>query len=493
MASTTYIDGTTVIYAAWLNDVNTVTYKGFTGYLSIATAITYADTGLLGQFASNTAGYNQFVIQNTNSGSASSSSFLASNDAGTASTNYVEMGMNSSTFTGSGSFNQAGYSYLASASTDLAIGTYGSNGIHFVVASNATDAMYISPTGFVTFPQAGGLTLPANATATTQTSTDNTTKVATTAFVQTATSAPTAVTSINGGQIAGLRNRIINGDMRVDQRNFGASQTITAGTSNLTNAYTIDRFYAACVGANVTGQRVAGSAPDQYVYQFTGAASNSVISFGQRIEATNVYDMTSQTATLSVKLANSLVMTVTWAAYYPTATDNWTGRTQIATGTFTVNSTLTKYSANIALGANITAGLAIELSVGGQTSGTWTIGDMQLELGTTATVFERRPVGLEMALCQRYYWRSLPTSLSFVGQSFTASATSSTWIAFPVFMRASPTLTKYGTWTVSACNQPTVSSVDATGFLLSTSGTGTGNISFAPTGSTTYVDALIEL
>jgi len=152
MASTTYIDGTTVIYAAWLNDVNTVTYKGFTGYLSIATAITYADTGLLGQFASNTAGYNQFVIQNTNSGSASSSSFLASNDAGTASTNYVEMGINSSTFTGSGAFNQAGYSYLASATTDLAIGTYGSNSIHFVVNSGVTDAFGIIAAGAPKFP-----------------------------------------------------------------------------------------------------------------------------------------------------------------------------------------------------------------------------------------------------------------------------------------------------------------------------------------------------
>jgi len=198
MASTTYIDGTTVIYAAWLNDVNTVTYKGFPGYLSIATSLSYSDTGILGQFASNTAGYNQFIVQNTSSGTSASTSFLASNDQGTSTTNYVEMGINSSTFTGTGAFSQAGYGYLASSSTDLAIGTYGSNGIHFTVASNATDAIYISPTGFVTFPQAGGLTLPANATATTQTSTDNTTKVATTAFVTTAVGASNApIQSVN--------------------------------------------------------------------------------------------------------------------------------------------------------------------------------------------------------------------------------------------------------------------------------------------------------
>ena len=253
MASTTYIDGTTVIYAAWLNDVNTVTYKGFTGYLSIATAITYADTGLLGQFASNTAGYNQFVIQNTNSGSASSSSFLASNDAGTANTNYVEMGINSSTFTGSGSFNQAGYSYLASATTDLAIGTYGSNGIHFTVNSGATDAMAISSTGFVTFPQAGGLTLPANATATTQASTDNSTKVATTAFVTTAVSqSPAPLQSIgasvasnaltvnyNGGPLAFRNATLTTGtpvNIQVGALSLVVPSSATLGTVNATQA-----------------------------------------------------------------------------------------------------------------------------------------------------------------------------------------------------------------------------------------------------------------
>ena len=54
-------------------------------------------------------------------------------------------------------------------------------------------------------------------------------------------------------QYTGFKNRIINGGMKIDQRNAGASQTITAAAAL---AYTVDRWYAYCTGANVTGQRV---------------------------------------------------------------------------------------------------------------------------------------------------------------------------------------------------------------------------------------------
>jgi hypothetical protein len=44
--------------------------------------------------------------------------------------------------------------------------------------------------------------------------------------------------SLNGGPLAGTRNRIINGDMRIDQRNAGAS--VTVNSSN--NFYAVDRW-----------------------------------------------------------------------------------------------------------------------------------------------------------------------------------------------------------------------------------------------------------
>jgi hypothetical protein len=207
----------------------------------------------------------------------------------------------------------------------------------------------------------------------------------------------------DGGQPT-MRNRIINGDMRINQRNSGASQTITAGAAL---AYTVDRFYAYCTGANVTGQQVAGSASSQYRYQFTGAASVTAIGFATRLEANNTYDLNNTSAIFSVDLANSLLTSVTWKAYYATTADTFgtlasPTKTQIATGTFTVSSALARYSASINVPSAATTGIEVVFSVGAQTSGTWTIGNVQLEAGTVATPFERRPYGLELMLCKRY-------------------------------------------------------------------------------------------
>ena len=139
--------------------------------------------------------------------------------------------------------------------------------------------------------------------------------------------------SINGGAIAGNRNRLINGGMAIDQRNAGASQTFTAGAAL---AYSVDRWYAYCTGANVTGQRVQGASAGLFRYQFTGAASVTAIGFGQRIEQLNSADLAGTTATLSVDLSNSLLTTVTWTAFYANTADTFgtlasPTRTQIAT------------------------------------------------------------------------------------------------------------------------------------------------------------------
>ena len=200
-------------------------------------------------------------------------------------------------------------------------------------------------------------------------------------------------------------NRIINGALTIDQRNSGAAQTITASAAL---AYTADRWYAYCTGANVTGQRITGSANNQYAYRFTGAASVTAIGFGQRIEAANSIDLAGSTATLGVDLANSVLTSVTWTAYYATTADTFgtlasPTRTQISTGTFTVTSTLTRYSAQIFIPSAAITGLEIVFSVGAQTSGTWTIDNVQLEAGPLATPFERRMIGQELILCQRYF------------------------------------------------------------------------------------------
>jgi hypothetical protein len=243
-------------------------------------------------------------------------------------------------------------------------------------------------------------------------------------------------------QSFGLHNRLINGAMSIDQRNAGVAQTITAAAAL---AYTVDRWYAYSTGANVTGQRVAGAGALQYLYQFTGAASTTGIGFGQRIEAANSYDLNNTTVTLSAFLANSLLSTVTWTAYYANTADTFgtlasPTRTQIATGSWTVSSTLARYTANIAIPAAATTGIEIVFSVGAQISGTWQIGAVQLEPGTVATPFERRPVTIEQTLSYRYYYRVTPGANNRFGAGF-ISTTAITYIQIPFLttMRTKPT------------------------------------------------------
>ena len=205
----------------------------------------------------------------------------------------------------------------------------------------------------------------------------------------------------------GFRNELINGAFQVDQRNNSASQTITSGAAL---AYTTDRWYAYCTGANVTGQRIAGSAPFQYNYRFTGATSNTLIGFGQRIEAANSFNCAGATATLSAYIKSSSLTSITWSLYYATTTDSFgtvasPTRTLIATGTFTISATLTRYSTQISVPAAATTGLELVFTTGALVaSQTLEFTGVQLEQNFQPTPFEQRPIGMELALCQRYYY-----------------------------------------------------------------------------------------
>jgi len=231
-----------------------------------------------------------------------------------------------------------------------------------------------------------------------------------------------------------LKNRIINGAMVIDQRNNGAAQTITAGTY----PYTVDRWFASSTGANVTGQRVAGTNSNTYNYQFTGAAGTTLIGFNQRIESYNIADLAGTTVTLSANFANTLLTTVYWQTTYPSAQDNYTSSTTFASGSFTVSSTLTKYSTQIALPSGAANGLMIQIYVLAQTSGTWTIGNVQLEIGSSATPFERRLYNQELANCQRYLPSSGTTSNYYAGVS-TSTTNAYAPIPLPVPARVAPT------------------------------------------------------
>jgi hypothetical protein len=126
-----------------------------------------------------------------------------------------------------------------------------------------------------------------------------------------------------------------------------------------------------------------------------------------------------------------------------------------------VTSTVTNYSVNISVPLAATTGIEILFTVGAQTSGTWTIGNVQLEKGSTATSFDYRPYGTELALCQRYF-QTMPQWQWYIYNIAGAGTVGS--MTLPVVMRTTPTVVQ-GTYTNGqGASVMSVSVTDATAF-----------------------------
>lgn len=267
------------------------------------------------------------------------------------------------------------------------------------------------------------------------------------------------------GSSGWFKNKVINGCMRVDQRNNAASQTFTAGAAL---AYSVDRWYGYCTGANITGQQVSVSGTRRY--RFTGAASNTGFGFGHRIEAASSFDLAGDSATLQVKLSSTTLTSIGWAVYYANTDDTFgtlasPTRTLISSGTFTINTTEAVKTATITVPGAATTGLEIVLTGGALLgSQTVTIGDVQLEKGTSATTFECRPIGLEFDLCQRYYLNA-PLGSFVINASGAFGST-----CFPSRMRAVPNMTFSSSSGTVTLGQATVVGFHANGNATSGAG-----------------------
>jgi hypothetical protein len=252
--------------------------------------------------------------------------------------------------------------------------------------------------------------------------------------------------SLGAGNATRFKNRFINPQFQIAQR--GTSGTSGSGVPTTTATYpSVDRWFAYGTGATVTVAQVAGSGNVKNYLQLTGAASVTGAGIGQRIEAVNSYDLAGRTATLSAYISNSLLTTVTWTAYYAGSTDVWTSSTQIATGTFTVTSSVTQYSAQISIPSAATTGIQVIFSVGAQTSGTFVLSNPQLEVGSSATGFDYRDYGTELVMCQRYYFG---TTTFCLGVTLNANDGYASTLIFPVVMRTTPTLQSGGSYSVLA-------------------------------------------
>lgn len=267
----------------------------------------------------------------------------------------------------------------------------------------------------------------------------------------TQTSASTTYAPIVPAVQTGFRNVLINGGFAIDQRNNGEQHTVSS-----TPAYTTDRWYAYLAPGSpftVPSQRIAGSAPSQYHYRIGGSMGNDAFGVGQRIEAANSFHLAGKNVTLSINIASSVLTSITWTAFRANTTDTFgtlasPTRTQIATGTFSINSTLSQKTATFEVPLAATTGIEILFTTGSLPMGeTVTFSQAQLELGTIATPFEQRPYGLELSLCQRYFVRLIDPSGSGVSNGGTANGASRVNVSLPVEMRVPPTsVTANGTF-----------------------------------------------
>ena len=241
----------------------------------------------------------------------------------------------------------------------------------------------------------------------------------------------------------GFRNRLINGDMRIDQRNAGAAVTIATTVA----AYTLDRWGFYSAGATQTVQQVsASSAGYQYGAQVTGATSANTATFYTRLESKNVWDLASKTITLSFSVYNSeSSKTLTVLLDYANSVDNFGAVTNFSSTALTISTGWSTQTITATANANVINGLQIQFQFGAvANAATRIITGVQLEKGSTATSFDYRPYGTELALCQRYAIQvvngeSTQQSVA-LGQGQSATAANYYYQA-SVAMRTGPALT----------------------------------------------------
>ena len=277
-----------------------------------------------------------------------------------------------------------------------------------------------------------------------------------------------------------FKNRIINGAMVIDQRNAGASVTPT----NL--QYTVDRWNTLLTqSGKFSVQQNSGSVtPPQGFSNYLGAVSLSAYSvtagdrfvIQQSIEGYNISDLGwgtagAKTITVSFWVRSSLTGTFGGAmiggagpASYPfsytiNSANTWEQKTIVVPGATsdTWGSTNTNgISIRFSLGAasnqsgtanawayssNLSSATGA-VSVVGTSGATFYITGVQLEKGSTATSFDYRPYGTELALCQRYYEVIEYIYLMFPWGSGTQVIRS--WVNYKVTKRAAATFT-FGT------------------------------------------------
>ena len=290
-------------------------------------------------------------------------------------------------------------------------------------------------------------------------------------------------------------NRIINGDMRIDQRNNGAS-----GTAN--SVYTIDRwYYSATQTAKITWQRITASSAaigaSGFGYNLLATSSSAytvaagdTFNFRQPIEADLIVDFAWGTANAQPVTLSFLAQSSLTGAFGGALANNSSSATRSYPFTFSipVASTWTKIAITIPgdtagtwnlQGNGVGASLFFDLGTGATYRGpanawasanyvgasgsvslvatngaTFQVTGVKLEIGSVATPFNRQSLAKSMADCQRYF-QTITVQLNMYGQTGWGIS-----LPLPVQMRAAPTITPISWSTQTNCSGSTVAPVD---------------------------------
>lgn len=244
------------------------------------------------------------------------------------------------------------------------------------------------------------------------------------------------VPSLNGGQLAGFRNVLINGAFAINYR-FAFNVSTPAFSAGV---YITERWAALASGAPLTAQSVLAN--QRMKMRIFGADNNTGMHFLQRVESVNAAHLQGREVTLSVDLSSTTAREVGWGIFVPTTSDTWNpfpNNPAVAFGSWQITPTLTRYKATFNMGPDCWKGFELRFfNTSGLLAGqSIDFQDIQLEGGPLATPFERRGWGLERVLCSRYYYWGMSAG---VFNHLTLTANISVYTPFLVPMRVTPTI-----------------------------------------------------
>jgi hypothetical protein len=283
-------------------------------------------------------------------------------------------------------------------------------------------------------------------------------------------------------ELVNNRNRIINGDMRIAQR----------GTSSTTSGYgSVDRFRTNYSGGTVTQSQesLSSGAPFELGFHNFYRATNTSVATDTaahfRVIRTVIEDQDIANSGWNYKSSGSYITLSFWVRssvsqefyiHLNQGIDEYNYASSIGTLSANTWTKITKTipgNSNLSFSNDNSSGIEINivpfwgtnLTTSGSTTDSWyswngasrvpdmtstwattsgatfDITGVQLEVGSVATPFERRPYGAELALCQRYYYRITASdtqdALSVVAVAESATAGSAQG-SFPVTMRIAP-------------------------------------------------------